>query len=290
MAIGAAAMMAAPEAAHAAENAVRDANGTTRAHAATRPNPDATHQHETAPTAALQTSSLVPLLNSLFATIDSYGSLGPLVLFLVVLAAEMLPLVPTQPLYLSAGLIFGNEGLLPAWGGTVAAAGLAYAVARTLGRPGGALSGLVAFVFEREGDSEDSANGLKAQLEGLAEEGFAASFAKVVLLRLSPVVPYSISNYASGLVGLRFVPFFAGTALGMLPWALVWTTLGGTGHAALVQGSGSNFTELLGGALAQAQELAESPAARAVALGATGSLVAFAVYSARQGRNSGAAP
>ncbi|XRB17240.1 SNARE associated Golgi protein [Pseudoscourfieldia marina] len=224
------------------------------------------------------------LIDGFYDAVEASGALGPALLFLVTLTAEMLPLVPTQPIYLTAGLIFGNttDGLLPAWGGTVAAAGLSYAVARSLGKPGGALSGLVAFVFEREGNGEgganDTKNNLKAKLEGLTDDGFAASTLKVLLLRFSPVVPYSISNYASGLLGIRFAPFFLGTALGMIPWAILYVGLGGTGHAALASGA-EGFDDLLDDVVAQAELIASNPAARAVALTATGSLAAFVISS-----------
>lgn len=58
---------------------------------------------------------------------EAAGDAGPVFLWFFLSCAEMVPLLPTQPLYLAAGLLFGTpEGILPAWGGTLTAAVLAF--------------------------------------------------------------------------------------------------------------------------------------------------------------------
>ena len=69
------------------------------------------------------------------------------------------------------------------------------------------------------------------------------SSVKIFLLRLSPVVPYAVSNYLCGLGGVPFGPFVAGTAVGTVPWVLLNVYLGSTGHELLM--TGGEFNDLL---------------------------------------------
>jgi uncharacterized membrane protein YdjX (TVP38/TMEM64 family) len=52
------------------------------------------------------------------------------------------------------------------------------------------------------------------------------------LLRLSPVVPYTISNYLYGLTAIGFVPYVLASAVGMVPLITLYTYLGVAGKAA----------------------------------------------------------
>jgi uncharacterized membrane protein YdjX (TVP38/TMEM64 family) len=55
-------------------------------------------------------------------------------------------------------------------------------------------------------------------------------------LRLLPVVPYWLGTIAPALVGMRLLPFAAGTALGILPGTLVFASLGSGLDAILARG------------------------------------------------------
>lgn len=66
--------------------------------------------------------------------------------------------------------------------------------------------------------------------------------ATVALLRVCPVAHYTLVSYAAGITGVRPRPFLLGTALGLIPAAAIYPTLG---HAALQPG-----TPLFWGALA----------------------------------------
>lgn len=48
----------------------------------------------------------------------------------------------------------------------------------------------------------------------------------VVSLRLIPVLPFPVINYAAGLSGVGFLPFAAGTLLGILPGTIALVVLG----------------------------------------------------------------
>ncbi|HEY7863123.1 MAG TPA: TVP38/TMEM64 family protein [Thermoanaerobaculia bacterium] len=68
---------------------------------------------------------------------------------------------------------------------------------------------------------------------GAIDRAVAAHGWKVVLLlRMSPVVPYTISNYLYGLTAIRFWPYVAATAVGSIPVSFLYVSLGATGRAA----------------------------------------------------------
>lgn len=66
----------------------------------------------------------------------------------------------------------------------------------------------------------------------VADMSLVSSTLKIVLLRLSPVIPFSVSNYLCGLTSVAFLPFLLGTAIGTMPWALLYVSLGATGPGA----------------------------------------------------------
>lgn len=53
-------------------------------------------------------------------------------------------------------------------------------------------------------------------------------FAMVCLLRLSPLVPFAISNYVYGVTGVRFRDYAAATTLGMVPGIILYVYIGTT--------------------------------------------------------------
>lgn len=56
----------------------------------------------------------------------------------------------------------------------------------------------------------------------------------VALLRLSPAVPYTVSNYLYGLTAVRFGPYVLASWLAMLPGTFLYVYLGYIGRAGLV--------------------------------------------------------
>lgn len=55
----------------------------------------------------------------------------------------------------------------------------------------------------------------------------------VFLLRLSPFVPYTLSNYFYGLTAIRFWPYILATWAGMIPLILVYASIGAAGRRGL---------------------------------------------------------
>merc|ERR1712224_56151 len=89
-----------------------------------------------------------------------------------------------------------------------------------------------------------SAASLRRQLVRVQSQIEGASFVKqclsIAVLRLSPVVPFSVSNYLFGFTSVRPLALYAGTWLGLAPWMFFYCSLGAAGlpgrRAALTQG------------------------------------------------------
>lgn len=126
-------------------------------------------------------------------------------LFLLLYAVAGTLGVPGSILTLIGGAVFGFElGTLLNWiGATLGAIG-GYWLARFLGRD----------AIERIGGRKIYA------LERLAD---SHAFLTTLRLRLIPVVPFAAVNFASGLVGLDFVSYLAGTMIGDLPVTAAYT-------------------------------------------------------------------
>ena len=81
------------------------------------------------------------------------------------------------------------------------------------------------------------------QVEGLAQKfpRFAAidaavgrdGFRVVLLLRLSPLLPFAISNYLYGLTSVRLGPYVLASWLGMLPGTFLYISAGSLSRAAI---------------------------------------------------------
>jgi uncharacterized membrane protein YdjX (TVP38/TMEM64 family) len=72
---------------------------------------------------------------------------------------------------------------------------------------------------------------------------------KVVgLLRLSPLIPFSLSNYLYGLTSVRFLPYLVASWAGMLPGTLLYVALGAAGKTVGEKGERSPWEWVLLGA------------------------------------------
>jgi uncharacterized membrane protein YdjX (TVP38/TMEM64 family) len=142
------------------------------------------------------------------AWVDSLGALGPAV-FIAGYAVAVVAFVPGSLLTLAAGAIFGLvEGTL--W--VFVAATLGSTAAFLLGRY--AARGLV--------EQRLAGHPRFAAIDrAIGREGRKI----VLLLRLSPVFPFSLLNYALGLTRVRLVDYVVG-AVGMLPGTLLYVYSG----------------------------------------------------------------
>lgn len=141
------------------------------------------------------------------------GPLGALTYAGTYAVVTLTPL-PKTLFSIAAGAVFGLWMALPivVVGATVGAL-LAYGLARLLGRDA---------VRRLAGHHLDRAAALLVKRR-------AGGFWALLVLRLVPVVPFTVLNYAGGLVGIRLLPYFLATVLGILPGVAVATTVGAYG-------------------------------------------------------------
>jgi uncharacterized membrane protein YdjX (TVP38/TMEM64 family) len=144
------------------------------------------------------------------------SGLGPTggVLYGVFYVIAALLFVPGLPLTLGAGYLFGFLwGTILVSAASTAASGLAFLIARYLARP--SIEKLA-----RKNPKFDAID------RAIAKSGWKV----VVLLRLSPLVPFSLSNYLYGLTAVRLGPYLLASWIAMLPATFLYVSLGAAGH------------------------------------------------------------
>ena len=133
-------------------------------------------------------------------------------LFLALHIAASLFFVPRTLLALGAGLVFGMWwGIVWAALGSVAGAVVGFLVARYIH------AGFVAKAVERADPTPLSA------LLRRAENG---GWRMVAVLRLVPIIPHSLTNYALGLTRVGLGAYALGSLLGQLPLTIAYADLG----------------------------------------------------------------
>ncbi|KAL5571732.1 hypothetical protein UlMin_021329 [Ulmus minor] len=176
-------------------------------------------------------------LNQFSTFIEGYGPAG-YALFVAVYAGLEILAIPAIPLTMSAGLLFGSVigTIIVSISGTVAASA-AFLIARYFAR-------------ERILNLVKGNKKFLAIDKAIGENGFRV----VTLLRLSPLLPFSLGNYLYGLTSVKFVPYVLGSWLGMLPGTWAYVSAGAFGRAiiqeeseiGLVGGNGQLLTLGLG--------------------------------------------
>ena len=155
---------------------------------------------------------------------DWVGQMGVLGIFIFigVYALATILLAPGSILTIGAGFAFGLwKGFFAVSGGATLGAALAFLVARFIAR---AKIQAIAHRNEkfREVDSAIGKQGAKL----------------IFLLRLSPVIPFNLSNYFYGLTGVRFWPYVLASWIGMMPGTFLYVYIGTAGKAAVAAASG----------------------------------------------------
>jgi len=151
--------------------------------------------------------------------VNSAGAAGPL-LFMAIYALATVLFLPGSVITLVGGALFG-----PVWGtlwnltGATIGASLAFLIARYLGAD---------WVARRAGPR------IKRLDEGVTAEGWRF----VAFVRLVPLFPFNLLNYALGLTRIPFLAYVLATWVFMLPGAIAYTWLGYAGRDALAGGEG----------------------------------------------------
>ncbi|KAF3440152.1 hypothetical protein FNV43_RR18430 [Rhamnella rubrinervis] len=152
--------------------------------------------------------------------IEGYGPAG-YALFVAVYAGLEILAIPAIPLTMSAGLLFGSVigTIIVSISGTVAAS-VAFLIARYFAR-------------ERILKLVEGNKKFLAIDKAIGENGFRV----VTLLRLSPLLPFSLGNYLYGLTSVKFIPYVLGSWLGMLPGTWAYVSAGAFGRAIIQEES-----------------------------------------------------
>ena len=154
---------------------------------------------------------------ALAATIEGNPA-APLVFIGLHIVASLF-FVPRTLLALVAGLAFG------AWWGVLWAA---------LGSVLGAVAGFLVARYIHAGFVDRAASARLVALLARAERG---GWRIVAVLRLVPVIPHSLTNYALGLTRLRLGAYALGSLLGQVPLTIAYVDLGAAGGRALIGGA-----------------------------------------------------
>jgi uncharacterized membrane protein YdjX (TVP38/TMEM64 family) len=142
-------------------------------------------------------------------TVEGAGVWAPLMFVALQVLCTVPPPIPRSLFTLAAGLLFGSAtGSVLAVVATTLAAVAAFALVRLTG------GGIVERYAERAP--------VLWTRRRLDRSGLLA----VVSLRLIPVLPFPLVNYAAGLSGVGFLPYAAGTLLGILPGTIALVVLG----------------------------------------------------------------
>jgi len=153
-------------------------------------------------------------LQSVVTSVQSAGPLGILYFGLFYTIAEVLA-IPATPLTASAGLLFGWKlGTAVVLFSASIAASVSFLLGRTF------LRGIVETWIAEVPRFQKLDN-------AIGREGFKL----VLLLRLSPLFPFALSNYFYGVTSVGFWEYFAGTLLGFTPGTIAYVAggeIGGT--------------------------------------------------------------
>lgn len=156
---------------------------------------------------------------------------GPAAMALAAAVTDTVPLVPTQPIAVMAGFLFGLKLGLPA---IVAGQALATTFSILVGRFVLKESEWNVFDQAEDGDQGKLAKVLAELTSGLNSNDFKTVFLTILLARQTPVLPFSLGNYFVGAATeAQILPAVAGTIVGCLPLNLLFVAAGSGGMAAV---------------------------------------------------------
>jgi uncharacterized membrane protein YdjX (TVP38/TMEM64 family) len=140
--------------------------------------------------------------------------------FIALHVAASLFFVPRTVLAIAAGLVFGG------WWGPVWAA---------LGSLAGAVAGYLTARYMYSGFVRRAD---PTRLQILLARADKGGWRMVAMVRLLPLIPHSLTNYAFGLTRISLGAYVIGSLLGQLPLTIAYADLGAAGGQAILGGAG----------------------------------------------------
>ena len=139
-------------------------------------------------------------------TLTEFGLLTPF-LFIILYAIRPLIFFPASIMTLTSVLVFGLlGGFIVSYIGDVCSACLAYYLGKYFGKELGITNRI-------------SKTKIGTRLQGNA-------FLSVLILRLVPIFPFDVVNYASGILKIPFKSYITATLLGIFPGLMIYIFLG----------------------------------------------------------------
>jgi len=145
------------------------------------------------------------------------GIWAPLIYIIVYILVTILVL-PTTPLNLSGGAIFGI------WWGTLWTSLAAI------------IAAIVAFLFSRTMGRELIEKKLAGTWKAMDAEIHQGGLYYLFAIRLFPIIPYGLVNFAAGLTSIPFRDYLFATILGTVPGIFPFVMLGNSGLKAMKTG------------------------------------------------------
>ncbi len=146
--------------------------------------------------------------------VSQAGMSGPLIFMLIYILATIF-FIPGSVMTLAGGALFGPiAGVIYNLGGATAGAVIAFITARYVAR---------------DWVESKASSRLQTLQQGVETDGWKF----VAFVRLTPVFPFNLLNYALGLTRIKLGQYSLTSALCMLPGAIAYTYLGAVGEAAL---------------------------------------------------------
>lgn len=152
------------------------------------------------------------------------GIWAPIIYITLYTVATIL-ILPSTPLNLTGGAIFGL------WWGTLWTS------------IGALMAAVVAFAFTRTVGRKTISQRLAGRWQAMEAEFYQGGLFYMFAIRLLPIIPYGLVNFAAGLTSIRFRDYLVGTMLGTVPGVLPFVMLGSSGLQAARTG---NVLPLLG--------------------------------------------
>ena len=158
-----------------------------------------------------------------------------IVAFVLVYVFVTVVLGPATALTMTAGLAFGFWGFPLVVGSATLAAAVAFLLGRYIAR-----QRVLAMI---ECDPR-----LESLHQAFSDEGWRI----VVLLRLSPLIPYGMQNYLFSVTNIGFLPYVVATLFGVMPASALYVYIGSLGATANDEGGVMKWLLIVGGLMATA--------------------------------------
>lgn len=140
------------------------------------------------------------------------------IIYIVIYTIATILVMPSTALNLTGGAIFGP------WLGTLWTS------------IGAIVAAIVAFIFARTSGREFVARRLAGKWQAMDAEMQQGGLFYMFAIRLLPIIPYGLVNFAAGLTSIRFRDYLLGTILGTVPGILPFVLLGSSGLRAIRTG------------------------------------------------------